>query len=129
MLRIHFIKITLTTEVKKLKKLFLDCIGAVDFDNLADALALMPCLTSLTLHGAVCQMSESAARRMKRTILSRGQNIALYTARNQYRAVKKFRCRFIKVAEFPCNTQPSKGEFAFFCVEGFVDGLMTLVYV
>lgn len=120
--------INLTTETKKLKKMVLKFSDSVfrgtyvDFDNLADALALMPCLSSLTFQGLINpyenpMILESAARRMKQTILSRGQNIVLYSQHRDeslFDSVDKILCKFTKVAEIPSNMQPSIGEFAIF---------------
>lgn len=133
-------KIVLTTKAKKLKKLFFRTPLAlvippnfvVDFNNFSDALAFMPCLSSLTLNDPNGQMTKSAALSIKQTILSRGQNIVLYTndsVDDPFKSVDKVDCEFIKKWVIRCNTKVLNGEFAFFCLDGGLHEVAKLVYV
>lgn len=110
-------KITITEKAKSLKELLIVNTGPIfiDYDNVANALALMPSLSSLKLLNFLQGegFSDTAARAIKRTIHSRGQNIVLYS--EQY---KRHGCIRRKVAEIPCQV-PSSSEFAIGYQEGY----------
>lgn len=82
-LKMKPIKITLTKEAKKLKKLTMfDFVESVDLDNLAGAMVFMPSLSSLMLEtpsDGNHPMNLTAARTMKEVIHSRRQNITLHS--------------------------------------------------
>lgn len=72
---------TFPTQVIGLKKLVISHFFGnddVDTEILANALAFMPSLTSLSFEG-VNALTESAARTIKQVVQSRGQNISVYT--------------------------------------------------
>lgn len=103
-------KITLTEPVEKLRRLGVNnhFVQNIDYDNLARALTFMPSLCSLVLAVDSEPMTETAARTIKKTIHSRGQNISLYSA-VYVQKINNWIWR--KKAEVPCQTPTLRDEF------------------
>lgn len=119
------IRMNLERQLTSLQKLVIYKVPLVnpDTENLANALAFMPNLTSLTLPDEFC-LTEAAASIMKDVIHARRQNIVMYSLDRHTRATK---ADIKEIGEAPCDVFYTQDDFELFIDAWEQDHLLPLL--